>query len=786
MSRRRATRQPGHSDSSFPRPAFEIWLPLPTLLAAVPMLLLGSTSYAATLAVPVLLGSVIPVLAWRIGADLAAERGLSGERARTLGLGSGLVSAVVLPLVLPSALLDSTVPFGVAALAACLLGTRLLREPRGARVRDPRLVGLGLALGLAALTRNEAIWIALAWAALAWWQGPDGRTVRESRAMRARLVLVPAVVAIAVVAPWLVRQAIVFGSPLPGQAITNAWAISGFEIFAWKEPATLAGYLAAGPAAWLDDRVGGFWHNLVSVLVLPGIPVAAVGLAGLPWVARCRALRLLVVSAVATFAITTLVFPVQTTWGTYLHAAAPAHVLLIVSGLAVLDAGTRMGRAETWVDAARCVARPALRRRGCAPLPGPRDSLVRQQRRRDGGALRGADSPLRGPGRSAGPERPGDRQPPDLGRRGEPRPRPGAPGRARLERAGDRPDVQCPLRGPGRDARHLAGPPRDGPRRPLPGARSRSRPRLARQPEPRTSPSTGSRAHDRPVYCDGDERRDRGRGCRDGPLRQRLRGGQVRAWLCRQHAARPHRAVSRGVPRGPRVVARRARRAGPRGARRARGNIGQWNGHRRTDPFRRASADRRPRGQRAGRARDRALAPGACGPRAGTYVALPGTGRCHAAGRPVRAGPPRRPADAAGRGPGGGAPPPGPGGPRWPRAGARERDLPGRLHRAGPRHRSGHRARGDSLPAGAPAPPAGRRARLHHPAAPAAPGRARAGWIHRGRRRDDACAHRRHDRDGPCRARQPALRRGPGGGPPRHAGSPPERAPPRRGEASCE
>jgi len=333
----------------FPRPAFEIWLPLPTLLAAVPMVLLGSTSYAATLAVPVLLGAVIPVLAWRIGADLAAERGLPPERARTLALGSGLVSAVALPLVLPSALLDSTIPFGVAALAACLLGTRLLRAPRGARVRDPRLAGLGLALGLAALTRNEAIWIALAWAALAWWQGPDGRTVRESRAMRARLVLVPAVVAIAVVAPWLVRQAIVFGSPLPGQAITNAWAISGFEIFAWKEPATLAGYLAAGPGAWLGDRASGLSHNLVNVLILPGMPVVAVGLAGLPWIARSRSLRLLAASAVATFAITTLVFPVQTTWGTYLHAAAPAHVLLIVSGLACLDAGLAwVGRRRAW------------------------------------------------------------------------------------------------------------------------------------------------------------------------------------------------------------------------------------------------------------------------------------------------------------------------------------------------------------------------------------------------------------------------------------------------------
>jgi hypothetical protein len=327
----------------FPRPAFEIWLPLPTLLAAVPMMLLGSTSYPATLGVPVLFGAIIPVFAWRLGADLAAERALPPERARTLALGSGLVSAAALPLVLPAALLDSTVPFAVAALAACLLGTRLLRDPRGARVRDPRLIGLGLALGLAALARNEAIWVALAWAILA------APAAGASRAERARLVLVPAGVALAVVAPWLVREAITFGSPLPGQAITNAWAVTGIEIFAWKEPATLAGYLAAGPAAWLGDRIGGFSHNLLNVLMVPGTPIAAVGLAGLPWVVRSRSLRLLVISAVATFAITTLAFPVQTTWGTYLHSAAPAHVLLIVSGLTALDAGLAwVGRRRAW------------------------------------------------------------------------------------------------------------------------------------------------------------------------------------------------------------------------------------------------------------------------------------------------------------------------------------------------------------------------------------------------------------------------------------------------------
>ena len=39
----------------------------------------------------------MPVLAWRLGADVAAELGLPAGRARTLALGVGLTAAVELP-----------------------------------------------------------------------------------------------------------------------------------------------------------------------------------------------------------------------------------------------------------------------------------------------------------------------------------------------------------------------------------------------------------------------------------------------------------------------------------------------------------------------------------------------------------------------------------------------------------------------------------------------------------------------------------------------------------------
>jgi hypothetical protein len=329
-----------------PRAAFEVWMPLPTLLVAIPMAIFG-TDYRVAQLVPVLLGSLIPVLTWRLAWDVAAERGLSPARSRVLAIGAGLTAAVELPLILHSTLTDSTAIFALLVLGACLLMTRLLARPRAATwraaVRDPRLVGLGVAIGLAALTRNEAIWLAGTWFLLVL------MAHRDHRALAARLLVVVATVAIAVFAPWAVRNWVVLGSPLPSQTVTNAFSVTGFDIFAFQDPPTMSRYLAVGPARLLEMRLDGFVHNLVTVLLLPSIPIGLIGMIALPWFGRGRALRPLLIVSLVTFAFTTLVFPVATTWGTYLHAAGAAHVLLIVSSLFALDALiVRVGRIRGW------------------------------------------------------------------------------------------------------------------------------------------------------------------------------------------------------------------------------------------------------------------------------------------------------------------------------------------------------------------------------------------------------------------------------------------------------
>ena len=111
----------------------------------------------------------------------------------------------------------------------------------------------------------------------------------------------------------------------------------------------------------------GLVHNVVTVLLFLGIPVSALGLLALPWQARDRSLRLLVLTGGLIFAVTSLVFPVATTWGTFMHAAAPVSVLLVVSALGATDwalsaLGARLGwtRPVAWLGALLAIGWSAL------------------------------------------------------------------------------------------------------------------------------------------------------------------------------------------------------------------------------------------------------------------------------------------------------------------------------------------------------------------------------------------------------------------------------------------
>ena len=323
---------------TLPRAAFELWQPFASYLAAAPMALLGPSLSNAQLAFA-LFGALLAPLTWWIAADAAKRLALPADRQRAVAIGSGLLAAVAAPFVLAAAVPDSTLPFTVLATAACVA------IPIATRGNGRAVVALGALLGVAYLTRIEAIYLGLVFVAFAWSIGARGRQ------LVARVGPV-AVIGALIVLPWWLRNQSAFGTPMPGQLVQNLFLTHNDQIFAFTYQPTLAGFLGQGPAAIVSNVSAAAAHDFFDVLLIPALVIVVVGIAAAfaGWRRRKdlsgTPLAALIVYGVLAFAVTTALFPVATLWGTFAHAAGPLIVALTV--LTVLGADAFVARVRQW------------------------------------------------------------------------------------------------------------------------------------------------------------------------------------------------------------------------------------------------------------------------------------------------------------------------------------------------------------------------------------------------------------------------------------------------------
>jgi 4-amino-4-deoxy-L-arabinose transferase-like glycosyltransferase len=325
-----------------PRPAFELWQPLASFLAAAPMRLLGPSFSSAQLGFA-LFGALLAPLTWWIARDAALRLDLPRNRASAVAGGAGLLVAIGGPFLLDVAVPDSTLPFTVLAVAACAV------LPSAARGRVRALVGLGVLLGLAYLTRMEAAYIGLVFVAIAWACRPDAGGAFRATVVRSAVV---AGIAALVALPWWVRNIAVFGSPMPGQLADNVFLTRNDQIFAYRDPPSLAGFLAQGPIGIATNIAVALWHDAIDVLIVPGNVIAVAALLTIIFGWRRRsafrgsALVALIGYGAVAFLVTSFVFPVATLWGTFEHAAGP--VLIALTIIALLGADAFVARVRTW------------------------------------------------------------------------------------------------------------------------------------------------------------------------------------------------------------------------------------------------------------------------------------------------------------------------------------------------------------------------------------------------------------------------------------------------------
>ena len=324
-----------------PKPAFELWLPMSTFVSAGAMSVLGTSFWAAQVG-GALLGAAVAPLAWAIGREAANAQGLDLRRGRAVAITSGLLAAVLSPLVLGSVVPDSYTPFTIFMLVAALLVPRVVGARNGHDdIMPPSIIAgfsLGAAMGLAYLSRQEVIWMGLTVLLMQGWVlrwRPTGARLREA----ARRLWPVVLGGLVVVLPWLARNWVELGSPFPGQAVENMFLVVNEDIFAFDDHPDAATYLAQGAATVLTNPLRAAWDSLISVIVFPAFPVGIAGLVALvgmwrsPALHRPTALVAVLLSSLFIFVSTVLLFPVATLWGTFMHASGP-----LLVGLGVMAA----------------------------------------------------------------------------------------------------------------------------------------------------------------------------------------------------------------------------------------------------------------------------------------------------------------------------------------------------------------------------------------------------------------------------------------------------------------
>lgn len=323
------------ADAVLPIASNRHWMPMTAIVSAGSMAAFGETRFAAELPHAVLGALLVPATAW-VGWSLWASRHVT--------IVAGLLALFAGPMLVYVPMADSFALFGVCGSGAVLAAIRATRP--GAS--GAWLVLSGIAAALATLTRVDGVLLGVA-PATAWLvRRGIGPWRVEGQAISAWWPLLAAGAAVAILAPWLARQAAEFGAILPSAGGRLLWITAYNEQFSIRGEPSLGSFLRMGIPDILAGKVQALVLLVGRTTVLLGGAFIAPFLFGL-WRERWRAdLAPFTVFWLVLFAAMVLVFTLHAPAGAYYHSAwawLPLAIpLAVANGLPLLDAlGRRVG-----------------------------------------------------------------------------------------------------------------------------------------------------------------------------------------------------------------------------------------------------------------------------------------------------------------------------------------------------------------------------------------------------------------------------------------------------------
>ncbi|MDW8070540.1 MAG: glycosyltransferase family 39 protein [Anaerolineae bacterium] len=311
--------------SGLPHPSHLYWMPLPTLLAWLGVIL-GGQSYRAAQIPFVLLSLLLPLISYYV-ARLVSPHRLYAVVAGMFAIFSGFF----VPYWTHT---DNFTPFALAG-SVCLIATwRAWEAVEQGNVRPYRnwCILAGAMAALAQLARADGILllaISVLWTVLRLRRSPV-RALRASAWMIGSFIIV--------MLPWMVRNELAVGTPWPAYGAQSIWLTQYDDLFHYGRPPSLERYLAWGWDNILRSKLEALWLNVQTVIAVWGMvflmPLAVWGGRQL----RHHPLfQLAGVYALALFGVMTFVFTFPGPRGGLFHSSGAVLPFLYAAALAGMD-----------------------------------------------------------------------------------------------------------------------------------------------------------------------------------------------------------------------------------------------------------------------------------------------------------------------------------------------------------------------------------------------------------------------------------------------------------------
>jgi hypothetical protein len=261
--------------SGLPHPSHLYWMPLPTLLAWVGLMVLGE-SYRSAQVPFAIISALLPLVSYWVAVQTTGQR-RHGWLAGLLTLFSGFY----VPFWGHT---DNFAPFALVGSLSLVAAWQAGRAREKGRSAVGWALAAGALVGLAHLSRADGLLLLVAIGiSNTKWQMSNGKSPLAIRHLSFDIRNFAFVISgyVLMMLPWFIRNWAVIGALLPATGTQTIWLTTYDDLFSYGRELSPRTYLAWGWANILRSKLDALWLNVQTVLAVFGmiflVPLVSVG-----------------------------------------------------------------------------------------------------------------------------------------------------------------------------------------------------------------------------------------------------------------------------------------------------------------------------------------------------------------------------------------------------------------------------------------------------------------------------------------------------------------------------